>query len=92
MFFTCDFSPNTYSEAFCRAWMLFSISDSRVLPKLTRIAPDPVKLVSEPIPGLPFMLESERRAPKGFPLLPPDQSEVNIIVENYYSEGKVLID
>ena len=57
------------------------------------MAPDPVKLVSEPIPGLPFMLDRERRAPKGFPLLPPDQSEVNTIVEDHHeSEGKVLID
>ena len=38
------------------------------------------------------MLERERRAPKGFPLFPPDQPEINIIGENYESEGKVLMD
>ena len=41
-------------------------------PCKTRGAIRPVRDVSEPSPGRPFMLERERRPPKGLPAFPPD--------------------
>ena len=36
------------------------------------MAPEPVRLVSEPMPGRAFMLEMDSRPPKGLLLLPPE--------------------
>ena len=45
------------------------------------MAPEPVRLVSEPMPGLAFMLEMDSRPPKGLLLLPPETRRVRVDAE-----------
>ena len=45
------------------------------------MAPEPVRLVSEPMPGRAFMLEMDSRPPKGLLLLPPETRRVRVDAE-----------